>query len=389
MRWLLPSTVHTRVVVGATELDRAPQRDFGAVQPAEVVQDLAEHAVVRAEVGLEHHRAPHRGRGFVVALEVFQRLAEVVPRLPLARRDRDERAQHLLGRRAAGRRGAARWRSCCRSRTSRPTAARRAARRLRRGRCARVDVVAVGEERAEQLRRAFVVRLRREHAAVRLLGGREVAGALQPFTGREQQVDRDGRGLARVRVAALALAAQRPAFRPVCPLPIGRNRPTVSGRARRRVGRSGSGLGVEAGPSRCAARHPRQAAQLGAGSGPSSSREPALELLAAGRASSWARSHEARRESARSTSGAENGRDRPRAPAFERGGGRVEPGFALGERLLPRRRSRRRPPAGLGDDAGALRSTRRAAGRRASRHAATRAASFSTFAATSSNNRNT
>ena len=106
-----------RVVVDAAEVDRAPQRDLRAVQAAEVVQDLAEHAVVRAEAGFEHHRAAHRGRGLVVALEILQRLSEVVPRLPLAGRDRDQRAQDLLRGPRADPRAAARSRSCCRSRS--------------------------------------------------------------------------------------------------------------------------------------------------------------------------------------------------------------------------------------------------------------------------------
>ncbi len=86
----------------------------------------------------------------------------------------------------------------------------------------RVEVVTLGEDRTEQLRGAFVARLGREHAAERLLGGRGVTGALLPFTGGQQQLDRNrrrgrgrGRGRERHVLPALALAAQRPTFRPV------------------------------------------------------------------------------------------------------------------------------------------------------------------------------
>ena len=57
MRWLLPRTVHTVWSFAQPSSMRAAQRDLGAVQPAEMVEHLAEHTVVRAEARLEHHGA--------------------------------------------------------------------------------------------------------------------------------------------------------------------------------------------------------------------------------------------------------------------------------------------------------------------------------------------
>ena len=87
-----------RVVVHATELDARRSETSALCRRPRWCSTSPSTPWFGPKLGLEHHRPPHRRSGLVVALEILQRLAEVVPRLPLARRDRDERAQDLLGR---------------------------------------------------------------------------------------------------------------------------------------------------------------------------------------------------------------------------------------------------------------------------------------------------
>ena len=106
--------------------------------------------MVRPVARLECHRAPQRADGLVEPLQVLQHLAEVVPRLPLARCHGHERTQDLLGRLFAV--GEAQ-----RVRVVVVEAERGGARRSEPGRRGleqidrELDLAAIGEDRSEDL----------------------------------------------------------------------------------------------------------------------------------------------------------------------------------------------------------------------------------------------